>query len=79
MRPISMERVEKTRENILGIITRSLDIAVHTFQKVDCDIQLRPIADVVDTLDVSAGEACFQLGEACAREHIEEILRLIHE
>ena len=50
MRPISMERVEKTRENILGIITNK---ALTHEQK------LTNLANAADgLLDALAGEPC---------------------
>ncbi len=63
--------------NILGIVNRSLDIAAHSFQEIDADIVLSPIDEPMGTLDTQNIAVCRELGEKCAREHIDEILKLI--
>lgn len=66
-------------QNILDIVQRSLDVAATAFQKIDADIVLSPIDRHLGSLNVDAMAECFQLGEQCAREHIDEILELIKE
>lgn len=64
-------------KNILDVVTRSLDVAASAYQRIDGDVILQPISEFLDTLDASNIAKCFELGEACAREHIGEIMALL--
>ena len=66
-----------TPSNMLDIVSRSLSISAAEFQVIDADIILQPIDDHKKFLDKQALQECYELGEACAREHIEEILSLL--
>ena len=63
--------------NILEIVKRSLDISTDSLQTIDADIVLKPIEQPMKSLDSDSISVCRELGEQCARDHIDEILQLI--
>ena len=63
--------------NIFDIIDRSLHVATSSFQEIDGDVIMRPIPSYTPPLDPRGIPQAFAWGEKCAREHIEEITRLI--
>lgn len=68
---------QEAPSNMLDVVSRSLSISAAEFQKIDADILLRPIDAHKKFMDKDALQECFELGEACARQHIEEILALL--
>lgn len=64
-------------KNMLDVVNRAMDIAASAYQQIDADIVLSPINEYMDFLDTSAIAKCFELGEACARAQIDNILKLI--
>lgn len=63
--------------NILGIVQRSLNIAIHSFQQNTADIVLKPIKYYVDSMKTEGLQQCRQWGEECANQHIDEIIKLV--
>jgi NTE family protein len=69
---------ESAQKNIFEVVARSLDIAARSYQQIDGDIILQPISSYVFTLNPDIMQACFEMGEQCAREHIDEILEAVY-
>lgn len=63
--------------NMLDVVSRSLSIAAAEFQVIDADVLLQPIDGYKKFMDKQALQECYALGEACARQHIDEILALL--
>lgn len=63
--------------NIFDIVDRALHVATSSFQEIDGDVILKPIPRYTSPLDTKGIAQAFAWGEACAREHIEEIIKLI--
>lgn len=63
--------------NIFDIIDRSLHVATSSFQKIDGDVIMKPIPHYIPPLDPKGISQAFAWGEKCAREYIEEIVKLI--
>jgi len=66
-------------QNMVEIINRSIDIATAAVRNIDADWQLNPIPHYLDALNAKIIPQSIQLGEHAAREHIGELLPLLHK
>ncbi len=65
--------------NMIDIITRSLEIATAANSQIEADLILKPIPYFMEMLKADKITEAMDLGEQAAKEHIEELLAIIED